>query len=158
MGFLDLGFGTVDHFGEWLGLTAPSADTTVSDDVITTAISWSVGIAGGLLIWRAYADPARLERIKAPLRWWPRWPSTSSTSTSCMTASATPPFAAIAVGLYRWVERYLIWGSITVLSITVRSVSRGVAAAQTGLVRSYAVTLVAGAALLAVYFLTKANL
>jgi len=68
------------------------------------------------------------------------------------------PFAAVAVGLYRWVERYLIWGSITVLAVTVRSVSRGVAAAQTGLVRSYAVTLVAGAAVLAVYFLTKANL
>ena len=26
VGFLDLGFGTVDHFGEWLGSTAPSAD------------------------------------------------------------------------------------------------------------------------------------
>ena len=47
--------------------------------------------------------------------------------------------------LYRFVERYLIWGSIAALSATVRGVSRGVAAAQTGLVRSYAVTLVAGA-------------
>ena len=158
VGFLDLGFGTVDHFGEWLGLTAPSADTTVSDDVITTAISWSVGIAGGLLIWRAYADPARLERIKAPLRWWATVAEHKFYFDELYDRIGYAPFAAIAVGLYRWVERYLIWGSITVLSITVRSVSRGVAAAQTGLVRSYAVTLVAGAALLAVYFLTKANL
>ena len=46
----------------------------------------------------------------------------------------------------------------TALAATVKGVSRGVAMAQTGLVRSYAFTLVAGAAVLAVYFLTKANL
>ncbi len=158
VGFLDLGFGTVDHFGEWLGATAPSGATTVTDDIVTTLISWSFGIAGGVLIWWTYADPARLARVKAPLGWWAKLAEHKFYFDELYDSIGYAPFAAVAVGLYRFFERYVIWGSITALSATVRGVSRGVAAAQTGLVRSYAVTLVAGGAVLAVYFLTKANL
>ncbi len=158
VGFLDLGFGTVDHFGDWLATTAPTADASVQDDLITTVISWSLGIGGGVLVWWAYADPRRVARIRGSFREVANIAEHKFYFDELYNLIGLQTFSAIAIGLYRFVERYLVWGSITVLSVVVRSVARGVAAAQTGIVRGYTATLVAGGALLVVYFLTRASL
>jgi NADH:ubiquinone oxidoreductase subunit 5 (subunit L)/multisubunit Na+/H+ antiporter MnhA subunit len=71
---------------------------------------------------------------------------------------AYAPAAALAVGLYRFFERWVIWGTIDVVTWIVRAFARGTADAQSGVVRQYATVLVAGAALLGVYFLSKATL
>ena len=158
VGFLDLGFGTVDHFGEWLASTAPSAPTTVTDDLITTAISWSFGIGGGLLVWWTYADPRRLARIKGSFREVASIAEHKFYFDELYDRIGYDTFAALATYLYAWFERYVIWGSIAALTYVVRRIASGVALAQTGIVRSYAATLVAGGAVLAVYFLTRASL
>ena len=59
----------------------------------------------------------------------------------------------IARGLYALVERPLIGGSISAVTGTAGLGSRELARAQTGLVRSYALALAGGLAVLAVVFL-----
>ena len=56
------------------------------------------------------------------------------------------PAAALATGLYRFFERWVIWGTIDLVAYIVRAFARGTADAQTGVVRQYATVLVAGAA------------
>ena len=68
------------------------------------------------------------------------------------------PAAALAVGLYRVVERWIVWGVARVAAGTVRLVSVGLGELQTGLVRLYATVLVMGAAVLAAFFIGKAHL
>jgi hypothetical protein len=62
------------------------------------------------------------------------------------------------VGVYRFLERWVVWGTIDLVSFLVRMLARGTADAQTGVVRQYATVLVAGAAVLGVYFLSRATL
>jgi hypothetical protein len=68
------------------------------------------------------------------------------------------PAAWTARTLDRLVERWVIGGSIWLARTTVETISRGTAAAQSGVVRQYATVLAGGAAVLAVYFLGKASL
>jgi hypothetical protein len=52
----------------------------------------------------------------------------------------------------------VVWGTLDLVTFLVRMLARGTADAQTGVVRQYATVLVAGAAVLGVYFLSKATL
>jgi NADH-quinone oxidoreductase subunit L len=157
-GFLAIGFGAYDLLGSWLEFVAPTIEPTVGDDVLTTAIAWSAGLAGAALVWWAYARPDRLAAIKRPLAggavvaenlfYWDvayRW-------------IAYLPASLAATGLYRGVERWVIWGSVSLVAYVVRAFSRAATAAQTGVVRIYATAFVAGAAVLGAYFLGRASL
>ena len=157
-GFLAIGFGINTTFGTWLERVAPAIEPTTPQDLLTTAIAWSAGGAGALLTWRAYADPGLLERLKRPFG-------------ALITASehkfywdeaydrfAYAPAAAVASGLYRFVERWLIWGTVDLVAWIVGAFARGTADAQSGVVREYAAVLAAGAAVLGVYFLSRATL
>ena len=55
-------------------------------------------------------------------------------------------------------ERWIIGGSLWLARTTVATVARATALAQSGIVRQYATVLAGGAALVAVFFLGKANL
>jgi NADH-quinone oxidoreductase subunit L len=158
VGFLAIGFGTKDELASWLRFVAPTVESSVSNEVLTTALGWGAGLAGMALVFWAYARPERLARIKQPLRagavaaenlfYWDaayRW-------------IAYLPASAIASALYRWVERWIIWGSVSVVTYVVRAFSRAATDAQNGVVRLYATAFAAGAAVLAAYFLTKASL
>ena len=124
----------------------------------TTALAWLLGGGAGLLTWRAYSDPALLDRLKRP------WGTMATVAEhkfywdEAYDRIAYLPVAALATGLYRFFERWVIWGTIDLVAYTVRVFARGTADAQTGVVRQYATVLVAGAAVLGVYFLSKATL
>src|SRR4051795_13521683 len=64
-GFLAIGFGATNYFGNFLAETAPTIEPTVSEDLITTAIAWTLGGAGILLVWRLYADPSRVAAMRS---------------------------------------------------------------------------------------------
>jgi NADH-quinone oxidoreductase subunit L len=157
-GFLAIGFGVNQTFADWLASAAPSIEPSTAEDLVTTAIAWAVGGAGGLLVWRAYADPALLARLKRPFG--------SSVAVAehkfywdeLYDRIAYIPAGAIATAVYRFFERWVIWGTINLVAYVVGLVARGTADAQTGIVRQYATVLVAGAAVLGVYFLSKATL
>jgi hypothetical protein len=58
----------------------------------------------------------------------------------------------------RLLERWVIGGSIWLARTTVTTLARVTSLSQSGIVRQYATVLASGAAVLAVYFLGKANL
>jgi uncharacterized membrane-anchored protein len=68
------------------------------------------------------------------------------------------PASVAASTLYRWFERWIIWGTVSLVAYVVRAFSRAATDAQNGVVRLYATAFVAGAAVLAAYFLTRASL
>jgi NADH-quinone oxidoreductase subunit L len=157
-GFLAIGFGVNETFGNWLASSVPTIEPSTADDLITTAIAWAAGAAGGLLTWRAYSDPALLERLKRPFASGAVVAEHKFYWDELYDTIAYIPAAAIAVGVYRFIERWVIWGTVDLVAFLVRMLARGTADAQTGIVRQYATVLVAGAAVLGVYFLSRATL
>ncbi len=157
-GLLSIGFGVHNTFGEWLASAAPTIEPSTPQDLLTTAVAWAAGGSGALLIWRAYDNPALLAALKRP------WGAMATVAEQKFYWDALydrigyAPAAATASALYRFVERWVIWGAAAAVAATVRALSRGASAAQTGAVRGYAATLVAGAAVLAVFFIGKASL
>jgi NADH-quinone oxidoreductase subunit L len=157
-GFLDVGFGTTNHIGEFLAGTAPSIEATVPQDILTTALAWGLGGAGGLLVWWLYADENRVVAVRQRFL------------TVVMIAEAKfgwdelyynigyRPAVWLAVTFDRVGERWIVGGSIWVARTTVETIARATALAQSGIVRQYATVLAGGAAIVAVYFLGKASL
>ncbi|HUZ83974.1 MAG TPA: NADH-quinone oxidoreductase subunit L [Gaiellales bacterium] len=158
VGALAVGFGTTDHLAEWLRSATPAIEPTSSQDLLTTGLAWLAGIGGAVLTWRVYASPQRLAATTAPFR--------------TLAAAAERKFywddlydrgvhrlaAGLADGLYRYIERLVIWGSMLVVTAVVGTVSRLDPVARSGLVRLYAATMVTGAAALGVFFLARAHL
>jgi NADH-quinone oxidoreductase subunit L len=157
-GFAAVGFGVKDELASWLRNVAPTVEASTAHDVLTTAIAWSAGIGGAVLVWWAYDHPDRLGSLKRPLLAGAVVAENLFYWDALYARIAYLPAAAAASGLYRFVERYLIWGSIAVVTWVVRGLSRAAGAAQTGIVRSYAAALVGGAAILCAYFLGRASL
>ena len=159
VGFLDLGLRHRRPLrrlarGDRSARARPPSPTTSSRPLI----SWSVGIAGGVLIWWAYAARSAWLGSRRRSGWWAKlaehkfyfdelYDRSATRRCRCGRRRSTASSSATWCGARSPRSRPRS-----------RGVSRGVGEAQTGLVRSYAVTLVAGAAVLAVYFLTKANL
>jgi NADH-quinone oxidoreductase subunit L len=157
-GFLAVGFGLNTTFGTWLEHAAPAIEPTTSKDLLTTAIAWAAGGAGALLAWRAYADPALLDRLKRPFGAVAVAAQHKFYWDEAYDLIAYAPAVALATGLYRFFERWVIWGTVDLVAWIVGAFARGTADAQTGVVREYAAVLAAGAAVLGVYFLSKATL
>jgi NADH-quinone oxidoreductase subunit L len=157
-GFLAVGFGVTNLFGEFLAQTAPTIEPSTGEDFVATAIAWSLGGAGGLMVWRLYADPARVVAMRRRFE------------TMAIIAEAKfgwdelyynigyRPAVWTAITLDRLFERWVIGGAIWLARTIVDTLARATALAQSGVVRQYATVLAGGAAVLAVYFLGKANL
>ncbi|HKV67787.1 MAG TPA: NADH-quinone oxidoreductase subunit L, partial [Gaiellales bacterium] len=157
-GFLEIGYGISNVFFDWLSSVAPTIEPTDARDLATTALAWVAGGGAALLTWRAYSDPALLARLKRP------WGTMAGVAEhkfywdELYDRIAYVPASAVATAVYRFFERWVIWGTISLVTYIVGMVARGTADAQTGIVRQYATVLVAGAAVLGVYFLSKATL
>jgi NADH-quinone oxidoreductase subunit L len=157
-GLLAVGFGVTNVFAEFLAEAAPTIEPTAGEDLITTAIAWSLAAAGGYYVWRLYDRPARVLAVRQRFE------------TMAIIAEAKfgwdelyyhigyRPAVWTATTLDRVVERWLIGGSIWLARTVVDTVARGTAAAQSGVVRQYATVLAGGAAIVAVYFLGRASL
>jgi NADH-quinone oxidoreductase subunit L len=158
VGLLDIGFGLSDLFSSWLGHTAPTIVPTTFRDVLTTAIAWTVGASGAILTWRAYTNPALLQRAKRPFAAVAGVAEHKFYWDEAYDRIAYLPAAVLASSLYRFFERWVIWGTIGLVAYLVRMLARATVAAQTGVVRLYATALVAGAVVLGAYFLSRATL
>jgi NADH-quinone oxidoreductase subunit L len=158
VGFLAIGFGINTTFAEWLGRAAPTVEPSTARDLLTTAIAWAAGGAGALLTWRAYADPAMLARVKRPFTAMAGVAGHKFYWDEAYDRIAYLPASALASDLYRFFERWVIWGTVGLVAYLVRTLARATVAAQTGVVRLYATALVAGAVVLGAYFLSRATL
>jgi NADH:ubiquinone oxidoreductase subunit 5 (subunit L)/multisubunit Na+/H+ antiporter MnhA subunit len=157
-GFLAVGFGATNTFGNFLRETAPTIEPSVTEDLLTTAIAWALGGAGAYLVWSLYADPARVAAMR------------SRFGTVAVIAEAKfgwdELYANVGYRPARWtaltanrlLERWVIGGSIWLARTIVQTLATITAVAQSGAVRQYATVLASGAAVLAVYFLDRANL
>jgi NADH-quinone oxidoreductase subunit L len=146
-GFLQ--FAPIWHpLSDWLDpVAAPIVEPTSTQEWITSAIAIVVGLLGIALAWAIYA--ARREKAPRALPvlekkfYWDElydlvWYRTGD---------------LVARGLNALVEAPLIGGSITAVTGAVGLGSRELSVAQNGLVRSYALALAGGLAILAVVFL-----
>jgi len=132
----------------WLDpVDAPIAEATSAQEWATSALAILVGLAGIGLAWAMYgAKRVRVPRPVALLEkkfYWDElydliWYRTGD---------------LVARGFYALVEAPLIGGSITAVTGIVGLGSRELSVAQNGLVRSYALALAGGLALLTVVFL-----
>ncbi len=132
----------------WLApVAAPIAEPTNTQEWITSGLAILIGLAGIGVAWAIYG--AKRVRVPRSLTlfekkfYWDElydllWYRTSD---------------LVARGLYALVEAPLIGGSITAVTGVVGLGSRELSVAQNGLVRSYALALAGGLAVLAVVFL-----
>jgi NADH-quinone oxidoreductase subunit L len=157
-GFLEIGFGINTTFSDWLARAAPTVAPSTGKDLLTTAIAWTAGGAGALLTWRAYADPALLDRAKRPFAAMAGVAEHKFYWDEAYDRIAYLPAAVLGSSLYRFFERWVIWGTVGLVAYLVRALARATVAAQTGVVRLYATALVAGAVVLGAYFLSRATL
>ncbi len=135
-------------FSTWLDpVAAAIVEPTNTEEYVTMIVGVAVGLAGIAVAWAIYAA----KRVEAPKAvrlleqkfYWDElydlvWYRGSD---------------AFARGLYAFVERPLIAGSLSAVSGAVGLGSRELSLAQTGLVRAYALALAGGLAILAVVFL-----
>jgi NADH-quinone oxidoreductase subunit L len=146
-GFLQ--FGGVWHpLTTWLDpVAAPIVDPSPLEEALGSLAAVALGVAG---IWVAYAlyrahtrkVPRTLPLLEHKFYW-----------DELYDAVFARPAVAAAVALNRFVERPLIAGSITELARGFRTSAGDLGRLQNGLVRTYALALTGGVALLAVVFL-----
>jgi NADH-quinone oxidoreductase subunit L len=158
VGFSEIGFGFSNAFFDWLGSAAPTIEPSTPRDLLTTGLAWIAGGGAALLTWRAYASPDLLARLKRPFGAMAVIAEHKFYWDEAYDLIAYVPAAALASGAYRFFERWVIWGTVDLVAYLVRALARATASAQSGVVRQYATVLVAGAAVLGVYFLSKATL
>ena len=132
----------------WLGPVAqPFAEPTNAQEWAISGVAVAVGLAGIIVAWVLYA--AKTVPVPRPVRLFEKkfyWDELYDYLWYY-------PADLIARGFYALVERPLIAGAIEAVSGSVGLGGRELARAQTGLVRSYAMALAGGLAVLAVVFL-----
>ena len=122
--------------------------------VFSTLAALGLSLAGIWLAWSLYGRPGY-----GPARARRRWPSAATALERKLYFDEAydvvfyEPSSRLAIGLARFVERPLFLRSLTGLGGGVRLLAGRVAAAQTGLVRSYALALATGLAVITIVFL-----
>jgi NADH-quinone oxidoreductase subunit L len=157
-GFLAVGFGIGNPFATFLEGVAPDLEASPSAELVITACAWTLGIGGGVFVWRLYEQPARVAALRRRLAVGATVAEHKFYWDEFYDLVAYRPAVWTAVTLDRVVERWIIGGSITGVILSVRGIGRATADAQTGMVRQYATVLVIGAIAVAAYFLSEASL
>ena len=134
---------------DWLDpVAAPLVDPTNTQELIASVLAVAAGLAGMAVSWAIYsakrvAAPKPVRLFEKRFYWdelydliWYR------------------PADAIARGLYAFIEKPLIVGSIAAVTGGAGFGSRELGRAQNGLVRSYALALASGLAILIVVFVS----
>jgi NADH-quinone oxidoreductase subunit L len=132
----------------WLGPVAePFAEPTNAQEWAISGAAVAVGLAGITVAWVLYV--AKTVPVPRPVKLFQKkfyWDELYD-------YLFYYPADLLARGLYAFVEKPLIAGTIDVVSESLGLGGRELARAQTGLVRSYALALAGGLAVLAVVFL-----
>jgi NADH-quinone oxidoreductase subunit L len=132
---------------EHLNLLEP----TVAQDYFTAAISVALSLLGIGIAWAIYGA----RRREAP-----RWTAVHRTLEhkfwfdELYDAIFYRPAAEIARLWHRGIERPLVGGSIAGVTVGARGVGRGLGEAQSGYLRTYAIAIAAGLAVLAIVFIS----
>jgi NADH-quinone oxidoreductase subunit L len=134
---------------KWLDpVAAPLAVPSDTQEWATSAVAVVVGLTGIGIAWWFFA--AKRAKAPKPVKLFEKkfyWDELYD-------LIWYRPADAIARGFYAFVERPLIAGSLRAVTETVGLGSRELSLAQTGLVRTYALALAGGLAILAVVFLS----
>ena len=133
-----------NFFADFLANTAPDIEASSADDSITTLISWSASILGAWFVWNLYAAPGRSAALRQRFGvmttaadhkfYWDELYDTSPTGRR----RSSPPVTN------RVVEDWIIGGSVKATAFVVGITRPAGRRAQTGVVREYAVAVVAG--------------
>ncbi len=137
--------------GDWLApVASPIAEATNGQEAAASVAAVAFGLVGIGIAWlfygarsRAVPQPRRLMHVLEQKFYWDE-------AYDVLFYRASDLFAR---GLYLLVERPLIAGSITEVSRSFDAGAHDLSRAQNGLVRSYALALAAGVAVLAVVFI-----
>jgi NADH-quinone oxidoreductase subunit L len=127
----------------------PLVEPSVTLDWITSAIAVTLGLAGILVAWWFYGA----RRAPVPrLAWAQDALERKFYFDELYDLAFYRPAVWIAHGLYRGFEQPLVGGAIEGTAEVAREAGREVSLAQTGYLRSYALAIMAGLAVLAVLF------
>jgi NADH-quinone oxidoreductase subunit L len=136
-----------DSLSKWLDpVDPPLAVPTGWQELIASAVAVAMGLAGIFVAWSIYA--AKRQKAPKPVTLFERKFYWDELYDLVWYRSAD----AFTRALYAFVERPLIAGSMTAVSGAFGLGSRELSTAQTGLVRSYALALASGIAVLTVVF------
>jgi NADH-quinone oxidoreductase subunit L len=138
----------------WLDVVAPTlrhAEATSWQEAISSALAFGLGLAGLVTAWLVYSR----RRLAAPRF---AFAQRVLEHKFYFDEGYDLVFYRPAVGTARLfgalVERLVVGGSIAGLARGTRDVARGVAEAQTGLLRTYALAIAGGLAVLVVVFIS----
>jgi NADH-quinone oxidoreductase subunit L len=144
-------------FGEWLDPIAVGrehlalVEPTLTQDYVTSVLAVALGLAGIWLAWTYYAARTR------PV---PRSPFAQETLEHKLWFDELydlifyKPAVLVTRAFRRGVEEPLIGGAISGVSVSAREAGDAVGDAQTGYLRSYALAIAAGVAVLVVVFIS----
>jgi NADH-quinone oxidoreductase subunit L len=143
---------TVD---DWLHPVVESIEeATGATFLFSLLVTLGLELAGILLAWRLWGRPSRVPaEARRRYPWAARTLEEKFYFDDAYQAAFYEPSARTAVAVTQFVEEPLVLRSLRELGEGVRVFGSHVAAAQTGLVRSYALALAGGLAVLAVVFL-----
>jgi NADH:ubiquinone oxidoreductase subunit 5 (subunit L)/multisubunit Na+/H+ antiporter MnhA subunit len=132
----------------WLEpVAAPLSEPTNTQEWLASGLALAVGLSGIWLAWAIYSAkrikaPAPVKLFEKKFYWDELYDLVWYRSTEVLTR-----------GLYAFVERPLIAGSLSAVTAAFGLGSRELSIAQNGLVRTYALALASGLAILTVVFL-----
>jgi NADH-quinone oxidoreductase subunit L len=147
--------GWVQFAGVWTGVSnwldpvaPPLVDASTLQETVSSVLAVALGLAGIATAWWIYgarrsAPPKPVPALEHKL-WWDE----------AYDVAFYRPAVATAALLYRLVEGPLVAGSISGIATAFRDLGLGARTLQTGFVRSYALAVAAGLAVLAVVFIS----
>ena len=140
---------------DWIHPVAESIEEASGATAWFSALTaLALSAAGIAVAWRVYRRPADApHRVRRAAPWAARTLEKKFFFDEAYDLAFYEPSSHTAVAFHRFVERPLFLTTLADVGASVRGLSRRVASAQTGLVRSYAFALAAGLALLAIGFL-----
>ena len=148
--------GWLQFAGLWHPLSdflAPVAESLIeptgTQDLVTSILAVGLGLAGILLAWQLYG----VRRARVPeARFWRTLLERKFYFDEAYDLVFYRPASAVAHFLIRFVERPLVLGGVDDVATATRTVAGRFRAIQTGLVRTYALTLASSVAVLLLVF------
>jgi NADH-quinone oxidoreductase subunit L len=129
--------------------TPSLVDASGAQEAVSSAVAVGLGIAGIWVAWWLYSA----RRVAAPsVAWAQALLEHKFYFDELYDALFYRPAVFLANGFLAWVERPLVFGSISELAAGIRELGLGTRALQTGLVRTYALAIAASLAVVTVVF------
>jgi NADH-quinone oxidoreductase subunit L len=141
----------VTHWLDVVAPTLPQAEPASWQEAVSSALAFALGLAGLVTAWLVYSR----RRLAVPrVAFAQRVFEHKFYFDEAYDLVFYRPSVAVARLFVRVVEPLAVGGSITGLARGTRDVARGVAEAQTGLLRTYALAIVSGLVVLVVVFIS----